>query len=115
MRNFGKIALLLITLISPKVQFVWNSAAHNAFTIIKDQFATVSVFIQPDTTQQFVLCTFQIPESGSFSQNPRKVIPTLVLFSLVVSLQQNAIMMSVSGTTGSQKGTGGIDKLDGGG
>lgn len=115
MRNFGKIALLLITLISPKVQFVWNSAAHNAFTILKDQFTTVSVFIQPDTTQQFVLCTFQIPESGPFSQNPRKVIPTVVLFSLVVSLQQNAIMMSVIGTSGSQKGTGGTDQLDGGG
>lgn len=44
-----------------------------------------------------MLCTFQIPESGPFSQNPRKAIPTLVLFSFVVSLQQNATMMSVIG------------------
>ena len=54
-RNFSSVAAPLTALTSPKVPFIWNSRAQEAFDVIKSRFITAPVLSLPDPERQFIV------------------------------------------------------------
>lgn len=53
--NFSKVVSPLTQLTSPKEQFLWSSAAQQAFGLLKQLFSSAPVLIQVDLNQPLVL------------------------------------------------------------
>lgn len=54
-RNYSQLALPLTRLTSPKVPFRWDEPARQAFSCLKERFASAPILIQPDLSQPFVV------------------------------------------------------------
>lgn len=53
--DFSCVALLLTCLSSPKVSFQWSPVAQQAFTQLKQKFASTPILIQPDLSEPFIV------------------------------------------------------------
>ncbi|KAL4007301.1 hypothetical protein ACER0C_001153 [Sarotherodon galilaeus] len=54
-KDYSKIASPLTKLTSPKVPFQWDLSAQEAFSLLKERFATAPILRQPDLRQPFVV------------------------------------------------------------
>ncbi|KAL3980939.1 ETS domain-containing transcription factor ERF [Sarotherodon galilaeus] len=54
-RNYSQLALPLTRLTSPKIPFRWDELARQAFSCLKECFASAPILVQPDLSQPFVV------------------------------------------------------------
>lgn len=92
-RDYSKIAAPLTHLTTPKVPFLWDRPAQEAFTQLKKCFASAPILSQPDLNQQFIV-KVDASDSGVEAVLAVKVNSTPVHFSPAVSPQQNTTMTS---------------------